>query len=126
MRRAALAVTVVLAFAGTAAAGMIVTVGPSANGKIVHLRVGETLAVALPGNAGTGYHWVVSASNANVLEAGAIIYASSKKNVPGAPGTYTLRFRGVAVGKAALKLSYVPPGRNGKAVKTFACTVLVA
>jgi predicted secreted protein len=126
MRRAALVVTIVLAFAGAAAAGMIVTVGPSANGKTVHLRVGETLAVALPGNAGTGYHWVVTASNAKVLKVGAITYISSKKNVPGAPGTYTLRFSGIAAGKAALKLSYVPPGRNGKAVKTFACIVLVA
>jgi predicted secreted protein len=126
MRRAALVVIVVLAFAGSAAAGTIVTVGPSADGTTVKLHVGDTLAVALPGNAGTGYHWVATDSDAMVLAAGPITYKSSKPNRPGAPGTYTLHFKAKAAGKAVLKLKYVPPGRNTHAVKTIELAALVS
>ncbi len=103
-----------------------VKVGSSANGRTVRLRVGDTLALTLPGNASTGYHWNVTAIDRKVLTPEPTTYASSKPGLPGAPGTWTLHFRAIRAGKAKLGLAYVPPGRGAKAVKAFSLTTLVS
>lgn len=97
----------------------IVTVGPSANGKTIHLKPTAALVVRLPANASTGYAWHVTRTGAPVLRLRSHTYVAPKTTLVGAPGTYVARFTVARRGVARVRLVYVrhthpatPPART--------------
>jgi predicted secreted protein len=49
------------------AVGAVVSLTEHANGKTVHARVGDTIALRLPANATTGYFWTFTPTGGRVL-----------------------------------------------------------
>ncbi len=96
----------------------------NASGSI-QLNAGDTLLVQLEGNYGTGYTWERIEPLAGALQSLGEPQFAPDKNLPGAPGHFTLRYRAVP-GSAQLELVYhrvweadTPP------VATFSLAVVV-
>ena len=104
-----------------------VVLGPDANGKTVAAKVGQTLAVRLPGNITTGYGWTVKKLDGNALEqVGKVDYKATKTPRPrvGSGGTFIATFKAVGAGKATLMMGYARPWeKDTPPIKTFQITV---
>jgi len=104
-----------------------VTVGPDSNGKQVSLRVGQVLAVKLPGNPTTGFAWKLAE-----LEGGALVAlgdpaferSPAKAKAVGVGGTTTARFRAVEEGTCVVRLDYGRPWEK-EPERAFAVTIEV-
>ena len=125
MRRIAILATAVagLAFAPAGSA-----LGPSANGKTIHVHVGATVEIQLTSNASTGYSWQLAAVNLNVLRPIQIGFrnpAPTKPPAVGRPGTYVIDLLARAKGTTTVRLEYVAPGTSGKVGQRFRVTVVV-
>jgi predicted secreted protein len=109
---------------GAAAAGRIVKVGPSSNGKTTVLQPSDVLVVSLPGN--TGYKWRVRSVDKTVLRPGSVTYVPRKapSGKAGTGGTFTLRFRALRLGTTSLRLGYVRAGGT-RALKAYTLNVVV-
>ena len=91
------------------------------NGGTVHLTRGDKFSVDLnPADSGSsGFHWkFVKKPRSAVLK-----FLSDRVSHSGKREVLTFRARGA--GTTAFKVAYVPPGRGGKAVKTFRLTIVV-
>jgi inhibitor of cysteine peptidase len=123
-RLALVAAVAAFLVAGAALAAKTVTIGPSANGKTVHLQEGDTLRVSLRGNPSTGYTWQVAKVDRTVLKPA--LYSTFKADArrPGAGGTETRRFTALKAGTTRLKLVEKQSG-SGRVAKTFLVTVAV-
>ncbi|MBN1631396.1 MAG: protease inhibitor I42 family protein [Thermoleophilia bacterium] len=98
------------------------------DGSTVTVEAGDIVDVVLEGNPTTGYGWTVdlSTEDAAILEqVGEPTYVPDSELV-GAGGTYTFRFRALAVGEATLVLNYARPWESVPPLKTFSVTVAVA
>jgi len=98
------------------------------DGSTLTVEVGDIIDVVLEGNPTTGYGWTVdlSAEDAAILEqVGEPTYVPDSELI-GAGGTYTFRFRALAVGEATLVLNYARPWESVPPLKTFSVTVAVA
>jgi inhibitor of cysteine peptidase len=75
-------------------------------GKTVELEQGGVLEITLPGNATTGYTWGILSNNGDVLQQAGDWTYQPESDREGAPGTFTIRFQGLADGTSTLKLGY--------------------
>jgi predicted secreted protein len=84
----------------------------------------STFNIALDSRAGTGFTWKVTKKPS----AERVKYVSSKTTKasrPGGPTQQVLKFDALDSGTTAMTLSYVAPGRKGRASKTLDLTVKV-
>ncbi|MET1162739.1 MAG: protease inhibitor I42 family protein [Pseudoxanthomonas sp.] len=77
-------------------------------GKEIHLRRGQLLAIELASNASTGYGWEVVEAGDPVLAAAPVpaSNAPSATPMPGAGGTSRWRYRAMQAGTALVRLVY--------------------
>ncbi len=101
----------------------------SSNGGQKELALGQTVVVALDSNPTTGYSWVVSSVDQNILrQDGDSSYQSSNSNpgVMGAGGVQSFRFEAANPGTTTLTLVYRRPWETSVApIKTFTVQVAV-
>ena len=95
-------------------------------GRLVELRVGDTLEVILPGNPTTGFQWEVSEINSAILEPIGEPKFEPSSNAVGSGGNVTLRFEAVGTGQTELKLIHHRPfEENVPPIQTFEVTITV-
>ena len=73
------------------------------NGRVVSVKVGDTVSVRLPENPTTGYSWAIDSIDAKRLEADAPTYQGEGAGL-GTGGTRTWRLVGRAPGRTRLGL----------------------
>lgn len=96
------------------------------DGTSVELAQGGALAIALEANPSTGYTWEVAECDENVLRLDGEPEFKAKRDMPGAGGTMTLRFRAEGSGESVLRLVYHRPWEQDKEpAETFEVTVTV-
>jgi inhibitor of cysteine peptidase len=100
-----------------------VRVGARASGTRVTLVRGDRLQVALASNPSTGYRWQIAGVGRAVLKPVASTYKGTGR-LPGAGGTQTFAFRGLARGTTTLRLAYIQAGSKNVG-KRFRLTVVV-
>lgn len=118
----------------TLAPGRTLSLTAQDNGRQVHLRRGDQLRLVLPGNAGTGYQWVISRINRRQLQLlagelwsdpGPPVTAGPRPGLVGGPQQTTYLFRVVGAGAADLELRYWPgPARAQPSDPSFRIRVL--
>jgi inhibitor of cysteine peptidase len=81
---------------------------PDDDGTAITLRVGESITLALPANASTGYGWSVREQDEAALRTTATTYAPSS-DLPGAGGTDRRTLRAERSGDTRLRLVYCRP-----------------
>lgn len=105
------------------------TIGLDQNGDTVSLALGQTLIVALDGNATTGYVWELGRVKKKVLSTdGDVTYTPTPLATPqpGSGGVFTARITAVGLGQSYVKLVYDRPFEAGAPpIKTFTVLVLV-
>jgi len=79
------------------------------------LRPGQTLTIALPGNAGTGYAWRLEGFDATVLTRGEPFGAvvATAANRPGGPAETRWAFTAAKRGQTTLIFAYARPWEAG-------------
>lgn len=80
-----------------------VAVGPEDNGRVVAVKVGDTISLYLPENPTTGYAWAIEAIEARLLEAGAPTYRGEGAGL-GTGGGKTWKLTARAPGRARVAL----------------------
>ena len=71
-----------------------VTVTPEQNGRVVVVKVGDSIAVQLPENPTTGYSWAIDSLDAGLLEAGGTSHHGAGAGLgTGGVRTWALRAR---------------------------------
>lgn len=80
-----------------------VAVTPGDNGRVVAVKVGDTVSVRLPENPTTGYSWAIDAIDAKRLEADAPAYQGEGAGL-GTGGVKTWRLVARASGRTRLAL----------------------
>lgn len=85
----------------------------------------DRFRLALPENAGTGYHWVLDTRpKASVARSLGAAYVPGGTQ-PGAPGRQTFTFRAVGTGTATVVVAEYPPGSGTEAKQRLTFTVTV-
>lgn len=107
----------------TLAPGRTLTLSPADDGRSVNLRRGDQLRLVLPGNAGTGYRWVIDAIDRRQLQLlgaelwsdpGPPLAGGRAPGLVGGPQQTTFLFRAVGSGESELRLIHWPgPARAG-------------
>ena len=107
---------------------------PAANETVVHIdddgkafdvARGSTVTFALPGNAGTGYIWVPTQVDANVLAQQGDRVSDTSSDVPGAPKVDVYHFAAANPGTTTVEMSLKRPFGSGAAARTVHVTVAV-
>ncbi len=102
---------------------MTTQVGSRDNGGTVSVARGDTVEIALPENAGTGYRWALSD-----LPEGVMLVDERRDlgdpALPGSGGCHVFRVRAGASGTVSAQLRR--PWQSGDAVQEFSVRVAVA
>jgi inhibitor of cysteine peptidase len=99
------AVLGLMAAAAALAAARTVTLDQSFDGGVVHLAVGNTLAVRLPSNPSTGYAWSVVVNDPKVLRIeGAPAREPAAADLVGSGDFQLFEFKATRAGKSSLGL----------------------
>lgn len=92
----------------------------------IRLPVGGTDVIELEANRTTGYKWIYSIDNRDIIKVVSDEYREKEieKGVVGAGGTRVLRIKGTQAGSADIRFQYVRPWESGerqepKKVRTF-------
>jgi inhibitor of cysteine peptidase len=119
----------VLSLLLTACGSKATTLTEADDGTQIELSPGQTLTITLPSNPTTGYSWQVAQIDTNLLEQqGQPEYQQSpgSKDMVGAGGAETLRFKALGTGQTDLQLAYQRPWETGiPPIRTFSITVIV-
>jgi inhibitor of cysteine peptidase len=102
-----------------------VALGSADAGSSVALEVGGELTISLPANPSTGYSWVVSSINPEVLTQVGDPEFSAESDLIGAGGTMTFQFKGTAAGQDSLRLNYLRPWEDMEPLETYTVTINV-
>ena len=96
---------------GKGTAPKTVTAAARRSAKPVDLAVGQTVQFVLPGNASTGYQWIVDpyVGTQVLQQVGDVTYAPDA-GIPGSPGVFTATFTAVRAGSEPLTFLYQGPG----------------
>lgn len=95
-------------------------------GRVVTLRVGDTLRVELEENPTTGYRWQAQPVEAGVLEPASTSYEAAGEHAAGSGGTARLDFRAARPGRVTLRLELRRPWETaGAAWQSFEARVVV-
>jgi predicted secreted protein len=95
------------------------------DGKAFDVARGSTVTFALPGNAGTGYIWVPTQVDANVLAQQGDRVSDASSDVPGAPKVDVYHFAAANPGTTTVEMSLKRPFGSGAAARTLHVTVAV-
>ena len=96
------------------------------DGRSIDLRVGDTLAITLPGNPTTGFKWEPGAPAPAILRPRGGTEFKPISSGMGSAGQVTLRFDAASAGQAELTLVYHRPfEKNVPPAKTFRLRVSV-
>jgi predicted secreted protein len=112
----------------SAASAGTADLGPSANGKTIHVHLGQIVEIKLSGNASTGCSWQLAAVNLNVLRPVGIVFrepAPTKPPAVGRVGTYVIDLLARGKRTTTVRLEYVAPGARGSVGQRFRVTVVV-
>ena len=87
------------------------TITKSDNGAHYYIGIGDTVNISLSTNPSTGYHWVLSEYNMNVLHLDERFYwgVNADPVIVGAPCMETWIFKAVGLGKTTVKIDYMSP-----------------
>jgi predicted secreted protein len=131
MRRLAfapLAAVAALAVAAVPASAKQVRLTIKDTGKTVVVHKGDTIAIALPSNQTTPYHWVVTGKpNAKVARVTRNQYVASNSGTPGAPGRqhYTIAARGTGKTNFTAQYQEISSGEEGTGQSEFSIAIRV-
>lgn len=101
------------------------SIGESANGQTVEVKIGETLEVRLPENPTTGYRWQLMVDGSPALEKVDDAFAAPS-GPPGQGGSHVWKFKAVAADQADIELHHRRRWEaNGEPTKTFKLHVKV-
>lgn len=104
----------------------IVALTPEQNNSAVALPLGQTLAVALPGNPSTGYSWQVVDNDGSILAQSSDPVSLAPRSVPGAGGVQLFTFEAVSPGEMTLDMVYTRPWEaDAESANTFTLDVTV-
>ncbi len=100
------------------------------NGNGYAVEVRDIIEVRLPGNASTGYEWIVFLGKddaALIRQVGEPDYVVDPRpsGMVGVGGTFIFTFEAVARGGALLKLVYARPSESERPLQTFAVTLKI-
>ena len=109
---------------GAAAAGETV-VHAEDDGKSFDVARGATVTFSLPSNAGTGYIWMPTQVDANVLAQQGDRTSDAASDVPGAPKADVYHFAAANPGTTTVEMSLKRPFGSGAAARTVHVTVAV-
>ena len=119
----------VLSLLLTACGSKAATLTEADDGVRIELSPGQTLTITLPSNPTTGYSWQVAQIDTSLLEQqGQPDYQQSpgSKDLVGAGGAETFRFKALDTGETTLQLAYQRPWENSvPPIQTFSVTVIV-
>ncbi len=101
------------------------TVHVEDDGKSFDVTRGATVTFALPGNAGTGYVWVPTNVDANVLTQQGDRTSDVSSDVPGAPKVDVYRFAAAGAGTTVVEMSLKRPFGSAPPARTIHVTVNV-
>lgn len=100
------------------------SIGIEQDGKEANVAVGDTIAIRLAAQLGTGFIWRLEPGDTKVavppLGASFDLPAPNK---PGGPETMVFRFRIAMPGDATLRFNYVRPWEKKSPAKTFHITL---
>jgi predicted secreted protein len=96
------------------------------SGSTIHLKVGQTLKVELPGNASTGNDWrKMSYDDKVIMKKGKPNYVLADDRI-GSAGLYYFKFKAVAPGVTKLYMEFGSKYDDSKdPVKTFELEIIV-
>jgi predicted secreted protein len=117
-----------LTFTASPAAAKQVTLTIADTGTTVSVHQGDTIAIALPANQTTPYHWVVTwRPRPAVARVASSRYVQGTSGLPGAPGTQRYRLKATGAGRTAFAAEYqeISSGTIGTGKSTFSVTVRV-
>lgn len=95
------------------------------DGKSFDVARGSVVAVRLPSNAGTGYVWLPTQVDAQILTQQGDRTSDVSSDVPGAPKMDVYHFAAANPGTTTLEMSLKRPFGNGAATRTLHVTVNV-
>ena len=95
------------------------------DGKAFDVARGSTVTFTLPSNAGTGYIWVPTQVDANVLAQQGDRASDASSDVPGAPKVDVYHFAAANPGTTTVEMSLKRPFGSGTAARTVHVTVAV-
>jgi len=124
----ALAAAAALGIAATPAAAKQVKLTIADDGAHVRVNKGDTIAISLPSNQTTPYHWVVTTRpRARVARITSQKYVQGGSNMPGAGGTqhYTIKATGAGATAFATQYQEISTGEPGSGRSDFVITVTV-
>ena len=102
------------------AAATTITVTKEQAGREIALKVGNIIAIELPGIGGTGYLWVAEETVAPYLKLLDQTTRQLKEGRPGSPVMQIWRFQAEKPGACEIKMAYYRPWEGvGKAVDHF-------
>ena len=102
------------------AAEATITVTKEQGGREIALKVGNIIAIELPGKGGTGYLWVAEETFAPYLKLLDQTTRQLKEGLPGGPVMQVWRFKAAQPGACEIKMAYYRPWEGvGKAVDHF-------
>jgi len=124
----ALAAAAALGIAATPAAAKQVKLTIADDGAHVKVDKGDTIAISLPSNQTTPFHWVVTAKpKTRVAKLTSARYVQGGSNLPGAGGTqrYTIKATGTGATAFATQYQEISTGAPGRGRSDFVITITV-
>jgi predicted secreted protein len=131
MRRLALvpaAALAALAVTAVPASAKQVKLSIADTGKTVMVSKGDTIAITLPSNQTTPYHWViVGKPSTKVAKVTRNQYVGSGSGVPGAPGHqyYTIAAKGTGKTNFTAQYQEISTGEEGTGKSAFSIAIKV-
>jgi predicted secreted protein len=125
---AALAAVATLGIAAGPAAAKQVKLTIADDGAHVKVDKGDTIAISLPSNQTTPFHWVVTAKpKTRVAKLTNARYVQGGSNLPGAGGTqrYTIKATGTGATAFATQYQEISTGAPGRGRSDFVITITV-
>ncbi len=103
----------------------VIEIDETANGREVHLRVGDELKLSLRENRSTGYAWQLIDGPDSALHVIADSFETAATSRPGTPGERHWTFRAFDSGHAHIELQSKRSWEDGPSGKRFKCNVLI-
>ena len=79
------------------------------NDGLIEILLNEELIISLDANPTTGYTWIISTLDTNIVKQSQDVKYQSESKKMGAPGKQIFQFKAVKTGSTELKLDYLRP-----------------
>ena len=103
----------------------IITADLQNRGETIRLSMGDTLELRLPENPTTGYRWMATTIDVNILAEGSHEYGPLVSNAMGAGRTRTLRFHALTEGHTPLALTLCQAWEPDQTEDAYRLSVIV-